>query len=101
MNLTPAEQERLNVFMAAQLAREHIKRGIKLSHPEAIAYICDELIMGARQGRSLKDLMGYGAEILTTDDVMAGVADMIPVIHVEAIFEDEPGFDHGRHDLLQ
>jgi urease subunit gamma/beta len=88
MNLTPAEQERLNVFMAAQLAREHRSRGIKLSHPEAIAYICDELIMGARQGRSLKDLMGYGAEILTTDDVMAGVADMIPVLHVEAIFED-------------
>ena len=88
MNLTPTERERLTIFMAAQLAREHKRRGIRLSHPEALAYICDELLMAARAGRALKDLMGYGAELLTTDDVMPGVADLIPVIHVEAMFPD-------------
>ena len=88
MNLTPTEQERLTIFTAAQLAREHKRRGIKLSHPEAIAYICDELLMCARVGRTLKDLMGYGAEILTSDDVMPGVMELIPVIHVEAVFPD-------------
>ena len=88
MNLTPTEQERLTIFTAAQLAREHKRRGIKLSHPEAIAYICDELLMCAREGRPLKDLMGYGAEILTSDDVMPGVPELIPVIHVEAVFPD-------------
>ncbi len=88
MNLTPTELERLNIFMAAQLAREHKRRGIKLSHPEAIAYICDELLMSAREGRSLKDLMGYGAEILSSDDVMPGVVELLPVLHVEAMFPD-------------
>ena len=88
MNLTPTEQERLTIFAAAQLAREHKRRGIKLSHPEAIAYICDELLMCAREGRTLKDLMGYGAEILASDDVMPGVPELIPVIHVEAVFRD-------------
>ena len=88
MNLTPTEQERLTIFNAAQLAREHRRRGIKLSHPEAMAYICDELLMCAREGRPLKDLMGYGAEILNSDDVMPGVPELIPVIHVEAVFPD-------------
>ena len=88
MNLNPTEKERLTIFTAAQLAREHRHRGIKLSHPEAVAYICDELLMCAREGRSLKDLMGYGAEILTSDDVLPGVPELIPVIHVEAMFPD-------------
>ena len=88
MNLTPTEQERLTIFSAAQLAREHRKRGIALSHPEAIAYICDELLYSARQGKSLKDVMGLGSQILTTDDVLPGVAELIPVIHVEAMFLD-------------
>jgi len=88
MNLNPTEKERLTIFTAAQLAREHRQRGIKLSHPEAVALICDELLMCAREGRSLKDLMGYGAEILTSDDVMPGVPELIPVIHVEAMFPD-------------
>ena len=88
MNLNPTEQERLTIFTAAQLAREHKRRGIKLSHPEAVAYICDELLMCAREGRALKDLMGYGAEILNSDDVMPGVPELIPVIHVEAVFPD-------------
>ena len=88
MNLNPTEQERLTIFTAAQLAREHKRRGIRLSHPEAIAYICDELLMCAREGRPLKDLMGYGAEILTAADVLPGVPELIPVIHVEAMFPD-------------
>ena len=88
MNLNPTEKERLTIFTAAQLAREHRRRGIKLSHPEAAALICDELLMCAREGRSLKDLMGYGAEILTSDDVLPGVPELIPVIHVEAMFPD-------------
>ena len=88
MNLNPTEKERLTIFTAAQLAREHRRRGIKLSHPEALAYICDELLMCAREGSSLKDLMGYGAEILTSDDVLPGVPELIPVIHVEAMFPD-------------
>ncbi|MDP6473578.1 MAG: urease subunit beta [Alphaproteobacteria bacterium] len=88
MNLTPTEQERLTIFTAAQLAREHRKRGIALSHPEAIAYICDELLYGARQGKSLKEMMGLGSQLLTTDDVLPGVAELIPVVHVEAMFPD-------------
>ena len=88
MNLNPTEKERLTIFTAAQLAREHRRRGIKLSHPEAVSLICDELLMCAREGRSLKDLMGYGAEILTSDDVLPGVPELIPVIHVEAMFSD-------------
>ncbi|MDA0229343.1 MAG: urease subunit beta [Proteobacteria bacterium] len=88
MNLTPTEQERLIIFSAAQLAREHRKRGIALSHPEAIAYICDELLYSARLGKSLKDVMGFGSQLLTTDDVLPGVAELIPVIHVEAMFPD-------------
>ena len=88
MNLNPTEKERLTIFTAAQLAREHSRRGIKLSHPEAVALICDELLMCAREGRSLKDLMGYGAEILTSDDVLPGVPELIPVVHVEAMFPD-------------
>jgi len=88
MNLQPTEQERLLIFSAAQLAKEHRARGIKLSHPEAVAYICNELLMAARQGKPLSELMGLGAEFLTTDDVMEGVAALMPVLHVEAMFLD-------------
>ncbi len=88
MNLTPTEQERLTIFTAAQLAREHRKRGIALSHPEAIAYICDELLYCARQGKALKDVMGLGSQLLSTDDVLPGVAELIQVVHVEAMFPD-------------
>mgnify|MGYP001380448216 CR=1 FL=1 len=88
MNLTPTEQERLIIFAAAQLAREHKQRGIALSHPEAVAYICDELLYAARQGTSLKEVMGLGSQLLTTDDVLPNVAQLLPVIHVEAMFPD-------------
>jgi urease subunit gamma/beta len=88
MNLTPTELERLTIFTAAQLAREHKKRGIKLSHPEAIAYICDELLYAARAGKSLKEVIGMGSQLLTSDDVLPGVDELMPVVHVEAMFAD-------------
>lgn len=88
MNLTPTEEERLKIFTAAQLAREHLKRGILLSHPEAVAYICDESLYKARNGISLKEVVGSGSQLLTTDDVLPGVANLLPVIHVEAMFPD-------------
>ncbi|MBR46368.1 MAG: Urease subunit alpha [Rhodospirillaceae bacterium] len=88
MNLTPTEQERLTIFTAASLAREHMKRGIALSHPEAVAFICDEILYAAREGKSLKEVMGLGSQLLTTDDVFPGVADILPVVHIEASFPD-------------
>ena len=88
MYLTPTELERLTLFSAAELARRHRERRLKLSHPEAIAYICDELLMAAREGRTLADLMGWGASLLTTDDVMPGVAELMPMIQVEGMFPD-------------
>lgn len=88
MMLTPTEQERLTIFTAAELARKHRALGIKLSHPEAIAYICDELLYGARLGRSLAELMSRGSTLLTTDDVMPGVAEMLEVVAIEAMFPD-------------
>ena len=88
MMLTPTELERLQVFTTAELARRHLARGIALSQPEAIAYICDEVLYGAREGRSVAELMGFGSTLLTTDDVLPGVAEMTPQIAVEAMFPD-------------
>ena len=88
MMLTPTEVERLTVFNAAELARRHRSRGIKLSQPEAVALICDELLMGAREGRSVAELIGAGSTLLTTDDVLPGVAELIAKIHVEGMFPD-------------
>ena len=88
MHLTPREQEKLLVFMAAELARKRRDRGLKLNHPEAIAIIASELLEGARDGRSVADLMSFGKTILGRDDVMEGVPEMIPEIQVEATFPD-------------
>jgi urease subunit gamma/beta len=88
MLLTPTETERLLIFSAAELARKRRARGLKLNHPEAIAYICDEILEGARDGRSVADLISFGATILNSDDVMPGVADMMPMIQVEGMFPD-------------
>jgi len=88
MMLTPTEQERLTIFTAAELARKHRSLGIRLSHPEAVAYICDQLLYGARLGRPLAELMGHGSTLLTADDVMPGVAEMLQVLNVEAMFPD-------------
>ena len=88
MLLTPTETERLLIFSAAELARKRRARGLKLNHPEAIALICDEIMEGARDGRSVADLIGFGATILNSDDVMPGVGDMMPMIQVEGTFPD-------------
>lgn len=88
MLLTPTETERLTIFTAAELARRRRARGRALNHPEAVALISDEILEGARDGRSVAELIEYGATILTTDDVMPGVADMIPMLQVEGTFPD-------------
>ena len=88
MLLTPTETERLTIFTAAELARRRRARGRSLNHPEAVALISDEILEGARDGRSVAELIEYGATILTTDDVMPGVADMMPMLQVEGTFPD-------------
>ena len=88
MHLTPREQDKLLVYLAAQLARARQARGLKLNLPEAIAILSAEIVEGARDGRSVAELMSYGKQILTEDDVMPGIAEMIPEIQVEATFPD-------------
>ncbi|EAQ01520.1 Urease, beta subunit:Urease, gamma subunit [Pseudooceanicola batsensis HTCC2597] len=88
MLLTPTELERLTIFTAAELARKRRARGRSLNAPEAVALICDEILEGARDGRSVAELISYGSTILTSDDVMEGVADLLPMIQVEAVFPD-------------
>lgn len=88
MLLTPTEMERLTIFTAAELARKRRARGLKLNFPEAVAIISDEILEGARDGRSVAQLMSEGAAILTLDDVQAGVADMLPILQVEGTFPD-------------
>ncbi|UOM34166.1 urease subunit gamma [Acuticoccus sp. I52.16.1] len=88
MLLTPTEYERLTIFTAAELARKRRARGRTLNYPEAVALITDEILEGARDGRTVADLISYGSTILTTDDVMTGVADMMDMIQVEGVFPD-------------
>src|ERR1700733_11286396 len=88
MLLTPTEMERLGIYTAAELARRRRAKGLKLNHPEAVALISDEILEGAREGRSVADLMGYGSTILTTNDVLPGVAAMLPILQVEGMFDD-------------
>jgi urease subunit gamma len=88
MHLTPREEEKLLIFVAAELARQRRARGLRLNHPEAVALITAQLMEGARDGRSVAELMSYGRTLLTRDDVMEGVAEMIPEVQVEATFPD-------------
>ena len=88
MELTPREKDKLLIFTAALLAERRKGRGLKLNYPEAVAYITAAVMEGARDGRSVSDLMGYGATILKRSDVMEGVPEMIPDIQVEATFPD-------------
>jgi urease subunit gamma len=88
MHLTPREQEKLIIVVAADLARRRQKRGLKLNYPESVAIITYEIIEGARDGRSVADLMSYGTTILKKTDVMEGVPDMIHEVQVEATFPD-------------
>ena len=88
MNLTPREKDKLLIAMAAMVARRRLERGVKLNHPEAVALISDFVVEGARDGRSVADLMQAGATVLTRAQVMEGVAEMIADIQVEATFPD-------------
>ena len=88
MNLTPREKDKLLIAMAAMVARRRLERGVKLNHPEAIALITDFVVEGARDGRSVADLMSAAATILTRDQVMDGIAAMIHDVQVEATFPD-------------
>ena len=88
MHLTPREQEKLLVFTAAEVARRRRGRGLKLNHPEAVALITAELLEGIRDGRSVSELMEFGATILARADVMEGVPEMVDEVQVEGTFPD-------------
>jgi len=88
MNLTPREKDKLLLAMAAMVARRRLERGVKLNHPEAVALISDFILEGARDGRSVADLMQAGAHVVTRAQVMEGIPEMIHEIQVEATFPD-------------
>ena len=88
MRLTPREKDKLLVAMAAMVSRARLARGVKLNHPEAVALISDFVVEGARDGRSVAELMAAGAKVVTRDQVMEGVAEMIHEVQVEATFPD-------------
>lgn len=88
MLLTPTELERLTLYTAAELARKRRAKGLRLNFPEASALIADEILEGAREGRSVAELIGFGSTLLSSDDVMPGVAELLPVLQVEGTFPD-------------
>jgi urease subunit gamma len=88
VELTPRERDKLLLFTAALLAERRLARGLKLNYPEAVAYISAAIMEGARDGRTVADLMGFGATLLSRDQVMDGIPEMIPEIQVEATFPD-------------
>jgi len=88
MDLTPREKDKLLLFAAGLLAERRRARGLKLNYPEAVAYLSLALMEAARDGRTVADLMGWGKTLLSRDDVMVGVAEMIPEIQIEATFPD-------------
>jgi urease subunit gamma/beta len=88
MFLTPTEMERLTIYTAAELARRRRKRGLKLNYPEAVAIISDEILEGARDGKTVAELISFGSTILTRDDVLPGIAELMHMIQVEGTFPD-------------
>ena len=88
MHLAPREQEKLMIFLAAELARKRQARGVKLNYPEAVAILSFEILEAARDGKSVAEIMTYGTTILTKSDVMTGIAEMIHEVQVEATFPD-------------
>jgi urease subunit gamma len=88
MELTPRERDKLLIFTAALLAERRLARGVRLNYPEAVAYISAAIIEGARDGRTVAELMSHGATLLSRDQVMDGIPEMIPEIQVEATFPD-------------
>lgn len=100
MKLTPREKDKLLIFTAALLAERRKARGLKLNYPEAIAYISAALLEGARDGRTVAQLMDYGTTLLTRDDVMDGVPEMIPDVQVEATFPDGTKLVTVHHPII-
>jgi len=88
MQLTPQEKDKLLIFTAALLAEKRKARGVKLNYPEAVAFITAAILEGARDGQTVAELMSFGTTLLTRDDVMEGIAEMIPEVQVEATFPD-------------
>lgn len=88
MDLSPRDKDKLLIFTAALVAERRKARGVKLNYPEAVAYISAAILEGARDGRTVAELMSYGAELLTRNDVMEGVPEIIPEVQVEATFPD-------------
>jgi urease subunit gamma len=88
MHLTVHEQERLLISLAAMVARDRLARGVKLNHPESVAILCSFVLEGAREGRRVADLMDAGRRVLTRDDVMAGIPEMLHEVQIEATFPD-------------
>ena len=100
MELTPREKDKLLIFTAGLLAERRKAKGLKLNYPEAVAFISAALLEGAREGRSVSELMGWGATLLTRDDVMEGVPEMIPEIQVEATFPDGTKLVTVHHPIV-
>src|SRR5258708_40035543 len=100
MNLTPREKDEVMIFPAALLAEKRLARGLKLNHPEAIAYLTAALLEGARDGRTVADLMHYGTTVLKSDQVMDGIPEMIPEIQVEATFPDGTTLVTVHHPIV-
>ena len=100
MELTPREKDKLLLFTAALLAERRKARGVKLNYPEAVAYISAAIMEGARDGRTVAELMSYGATLLTRNDVMDGIADMIHDVQVEATFPDGTKLVTVHHPIV-
>jgi urease subunit gamma len=100
MELTPREKDKLLIFTAGLLAERRKAKGLKLNYPEAVAFISAALLEGAREGRSVQELMGWGATLLKRDEVMEGVPEMIPEIQVEATFPDGTKLVTVHHPIV-
>ena len=100
MELTPREKDKLLIFTAALLAERRKARGVKLNYPESVAFITAAIMEGARDGRSVSDLMGWGATLLKREEVMEGVPEMIPEIQVEATFPDGTKLVTVHHPIV-
>jgi urease subunit gamma len=100
MELTPREKDKLLIFTAALLAERRKAKGLKLNYPEAVAFITAAILEGAREGRGVSELMGWGATLLARDEVMEGVPEMIPEIQVEATFPDGTKLVTVHHPIV-
>ncbi len=100
MNLTPREKDKLLIFTAALLAERRLARGLKLNHPEAVAYLSAALLEGARDGKTVAELMHYGTTLLKPDQVMEGIPEMIHEIQVEATFPDGTKLVTVHHPIV-